>query len=258
MANQSIINLNKMCTSALNAGLGGVLDEIYQSLQEGQPSSSELNEQQIALLNKMCTSAQKVQLGTLVSTIIASSTSGDPIDELTANQISLLNKMCISAAVVSDSNNSISGLGDLLSWCIEKINAGIQSSATNILTYSLGVAGENVQIQDNDSILITLPAESVIGSYTPTFTLSQGASASIDDAPQTSGVTQVDFGTAPDNTIQYEIAAQDGISSQLWNVTVEVAQQASQTFASVDTQQENSEDLSQVDNDVNLETEITE
>lgn len=224
MANQSIINLNKMCTSALNAGLGEVLDEIYQSLQEGQPSTSELSLQQINLLNKMCTSALKTQLGTLVSNIIASSTSGDPIEELTATQINLLNKMCVSAAIVSDDTNSISGLGDLLAWCIEKVNSGIKSQDADFLSYSLGVEDEKVAIDGSGMrISVRLPAGSRLTYYVPTFSLSQGASATIDDTPQVSGETPVDFSNASSEPIIYDVLAEDGITSRIWTVSVEVS-----------------------------------
>lgn len=247
--NQSIINLNKMCSSAKIANLGDVLDEIYTSLKNTEASKSVLTESQIALLNKMCTSAQNVQLGTLISNIIASSASETHIDELTTEQVALLNKMCISAKTVEDEEESISGLGSLLQWCIQTINDGIIGIGTKILSYSLGVEGEIVDIQDDDSILITLPAETVIGTYTPTFTLSKDATAKINEVEQTSGVSEVNFGAAEENTVQYDVEAEDGVSSQLWNVKVQVAVAANYANVVVLNPNKDEEDMTLLDND---------
>ncbi|GLR18803.1 M60 family metallopeptidase [Portibacter lacus] len=66
------------------------------------------------------------------------------------------------------------------------------------------------------TISITVSSEANLLELTPTFMLSQGASASINDVKQISGTSVVDF----TNPVVYNVLAEDQIASADWTVTV--------------------------------------
>jgi len=96
---------------------------------------------------------------------------------------------------------------------------------TDITAYSLAEVGEIVDIDSEaHTVSVVLVNGSTIGTYTPTFTLSGDATATISEVEQESGVTSADFSVATgSNPKTYTITAQDGTTTQDWTVTVTVA-----------------------------------
>ena len=94
------------------------------------------------------------------------------------------------------------------------------SDQAEILAYGIpGQDGEAV-ITSNASgtIDITVPHGTGVTTLVATFTLSPGATATVNGTPQVSGTTSNDF-TDP---VTYTVTAEDGVTTKIWTVTVTV------------------------------------
>lgn len=91
------------------------------------------------------------------------------------------------------------------------------STSTDFLSFSLAdqTSSGNIDVQ-NHTINIEVLNGTDLTSLTPTFTLSQGATAKIDSITQESGITANDF----KNPVTYKVIAEDGTTTQNWVVTV--------------------------------------
>lgn len=87
------------------------------------------------------------------------------------------------------------------------------STEAKILTYSIPTGSEAVIDDEASTISIEMPYGTSLAALTPTFTLSAGATAS-----PASGVED-DF----TNPVTVTITAEDGVTTQAWTVTVEIA-----------------------------------
>ena len=95
------------------------------------------------------------------------------------------------------------------------------SNGTDILTYTIpSQVGNTVINEANSTVTITVPFGTDVTNLIATYTVSTGATAAVGTTDQESGVTTNDF----TNPVQYEVTAQDGNTSELWTVTVNVAQ----------------------------------
>ncbi|MFO7670824.1 MAG: T9SS type A sorting domain-containing protein [Bacteroidales bacterium] len=97
------------------------------------------------------------------------------------------------------------------------------NTETDILTYSLGKPPQSGTASINrDNHLVDL--EVVYGTdlteLAATFTLSEGATATVNGVTQQSGYTTNDF----TNPVTYTITAEDGVTMQDWLVTVSIAE----------------------------------
>ncbi|PLX19182.1 MAG: hypothetical protein C0599_11155, partial [Salinivirgaceae bacterium] len=90
------------------------------------------------------------------------------------------------------------------------------SNEANILTYSIPEeTSSNIDGAAN-TIDITVPTGTDVTNLVATFTLSAGASATIDGTLQESGITANDF----TNPLTYTVTAEDGTTTQDWIVTI--------------------------------------
>ncbi|MFC5468167.1 Ig-like domain-containing protein [Cohnella suwonensis] len=92
-------------------------------------------------------------------------------------------------------------------------------TGNDILTFVINGTAATVN-STNHTVTIELPAGTDVTNLTPTFTLSEGASAKIGNNSQTSGTTANDFS----NPVTYIVTAENEVA-QSWTVTVTVAQQ---------------------------------
>lgn len=100
------------------------------------------------------------------------------------------------------------------------------NTETDILSYSIPEETGSAIIDDvNHTVDIEVVYSSDITSLVASFALSQGATAEIASVVQESGVTENDF----TNTVVYNIIAQDGSTTQSWDITVTKASLSSET-----------------------------
>ncbi|WP_462281485.1 T9SS type A sorting domain-containing protein [Salinivirga cyanobacteriivorans] len=93
------------------------------------------------------------------------------------------------------------------------------SDATEIIDYSIpNQVGSNINTQ-NQTVEVTMPAGTDLTSLVADFTLSTGATATVDGTEQVSGTTANDF----TNPVVYTVTAEDGTTTQDWTVTVQEA-----------------------------------
>lgn len=191
MANQTILNLNKMCVSAGKAVLGTKLDTLVADLKEGKTYSGDLlTDEQVALLNKMCSPAKEVALGTVIDNTLKASKLDTSVTKLTDDEAENLNKMCITSTKVVEGENV--GLGTLLQWCADTINAGAGGEKHNLtvnydaekITLSIKKNGVEVTpgigvLNNNDSIVITATGKEGF----------EVTELTVNDVPVTSGST---------------------------------------------------------------------
>ncbi len=99
------------------------------------------------------------------------------------------------------------------------VNVTVASSGeADILSYSLpNQISSSINTQEQ-TISVEMPAETDVTSLVAEFTLSAGATATVDGTVQESGITTNDF----TNTVTYTVTAADGTTSKDWNVTVHV------------------------------------
>jgi hypothetical protein len=101
------------------------------------------------------------------------------------------------------------------------ISAVPLNDETDIVSYSFAEqTGDAVIDSENHLVDIEVSAETDVANLVATFTLSDGASATVSTVDQVSGVTSNDFTSA----VTYLVTAEDGIASQEWTVTVSVEQ----------------------------------
>ena len=102
-------------------------------------------------------------------------------------------------------------------WVVNVINA--KSSATSIEAFNFPGLSKRVII---DPVLRTVQArvysKALLGSLTPDFRLSKGAAAFIGTTNQVSNLTSNDFSVP----VYYKIVAEDGLTTSLWKVSVEM------------------------------------
>ncbi|MDY0279553.1 MAG: T9SS type A sorting domain-containing protein [Salinivirgaceae bacterium] len=95
------------------------------------------------------------------------------------------------------------------------VSGGYLLEETEILSYTIaGQVGASVFDLDNKTIEISMPYDVDITSLAPEFTLSLGATATVNDSLQESGVTEVDF------IMPVEYMIQNNTNETLWTVTV--------------------------------------
>jgi hypothetical protein len=95
------------------------------------------------------------------------------------------------------------------------------NSNTSIFLYSFSENAEpSVIDNDNYTIDVKVVYGTDLTDLVASFTLSDGASATVGGINQNSGVTSNDF----TNPVTYRVTAQDGITFQDWVITVEIAQ----------------------------------
>jgi hypothetical protein len=108
---------------------------------------------------------------------------------------------------------------DTQDWIVQVLVA--PNTSTGILLYSFNEISRPTVINNNDH---TIEVEVVYGTdltdLVATFTLSEGATVSVDGVSQTSGITSNDF----TNPVTYTVTAQDGFTSQDWIINVSLAQ----------------------------------
>lgn len=91
------------------------------------------------------------------------------------------------------------------------------NNETDILSFAVpGQTGEATIDADAHTLSIQVPYGSDRSALVATFTLSAGATAKVGTTPQESGVTAINF----ESTVTYSILAEDGITSQDWQVSV--------------------------------------
>ncbi|MEW5847126.1 MAG: DUF5018 domain-containing protein [Bacteroidota bacterium] len=100
-----------------------------------------------------------------------------------------------------------------------------KNTEANILTYSINSVDGTID-NVNHTVAITLPYGTDVTNLVATFTLSGGASAKVGGVDQVSGVTANNF----TNPVTYTVTADDGTTTQVWTVTVTVAQPALTTL----------------------------
>lgn len=94
------------------------------------------------------------------------------------------------------------------------------NTATDIIDFQiLNQIGNSIINDTNHTVLIKVINGSSLDSLAPTFTLSYGANAYVNDTLQVSGVSIQNF----NNPITYTIVAEDGVTSQNWFITTEEA-----------------------------------
>jgi hypothetical protein len=102
----------------------------------------------------------------------------------------------------------------------EDVVNSVESSATDFLSFSLEAQTGAATIDtDAHTIAIEVEAETVVTALVATFTLSYNATAKVSTTAQVSGTTANNFTSA----VTYTITADDGETTQDWEVTVTVA-----------------------------------
>lgn len=100
-------------------------------------------------------------------------------------------------------------------------------SETEFKTFSFIENSKNVTIDSNtNTISVELVNNTDITNLIATFSLSAGASATIEGASQKSGTTTNDFS----NEVTYKVTAEDGVTSQNWEVIITVVSGLDEKF----------------------------
>jgi len=104
-------------------------------------------------------------------------------------------------------------------WYIDEIKfGGMVSNGTDFISYSLpGQVGESQKNFQGHTIFARVDENENLAEFIATFTMNDGAVASIDGIVQSTGLTTNDF----TNPIVYLITAEDSTTQQEWIVTVE-------------------------------------
>lgn len=208
----NIGNLDSICMSCEKAKLGALIDSLYKTLTDGDKYEGDsLTQDNITMLNNMCPVASNVQLGTIVNNIIEASKNSEAVEDITKEEISTINNACPGFSKCQ--------LGTILSECIEKINGAVPvvSSDAEIITYTIpGQTGNSVISVEGHTIAVDVPSDTEVTNLVATFTLSEGATSSVEGVAQTSGETENDF-TSP---VVYTVTAEDKTTIQEWTVTV--------------------------------------
>lgn len=124
------------------------------------------------------------------------------------------------AVSISDDGSVVAGGATLINsrtGHTRVYRTGLPYTATDFVSFSLTeqASGANINIFDH-TVDITVTPGSDLANLTPSFTISDGASASVSGTAQESGVTTLDF-TTP---VTYTLTAEDGITQQTWTVSV--------------------------------------
>ena len=99
--------------------------------------------------------------------------------------------------------------------CFIQNDVKADTGLTSFLTYE--VPNQVSSTIGNGVIDVVVPAGTDLSTLVPSFSLSEGATASINGLAQVSGTTVVDFSNGP---VTYKVTASDGETSQDWVVTV--------------------------------------
>jgi len=102
-------------------------------------------------------------------------------------------------------------------WYIDDVLLREPTTETDILTYSIPEQISPANIDDvNHEIDVEVPFGTDVTNLVASFTLSEGASATVSGVPQTSGTSTNNF----TNPVIYTVTAEDGSTTQDWTVTV--------------------------------------
>lgn len=208
--NKDIGNIDLSCPACAKAGVGAKLDVAYHGLtsEPAVPYSGDLlTDEEVKLLNNMCGAASEIKLGDIINSMLTASKEGTQAEE-------------ISDAVANMINNGVCGalsnadLGSKVQEMIEIINESGGSEA-NILTFVVnGIEGA---IDDeNNTVTVDVSHGTAVTAITPTFTLSNGATAKVGNVTQESGVTVNDF----TNPVTYVVTSKDGEITKSYVVSV--------------------------------------
>lgn len=107
----------------------------------------------------------------------------------------------------------------LFSACQDKDDNETQDlSGTDMLTFSVnGYSGEGIIDTDNKTIYLQVPVSIKSGTnLCPRFTLSEGATATVNNQEQISGNSKQDF----KSTVTYTITAGNKTDQSQWKVTI--------------------------------------
>ncbi len=108
-------------------------------------------------------------------------------------------------------------------WSIDDVriyeDQSTPSDAAEIVAFDIPNQVSSSIDAANASIDVIMPANTDLTALVPAFTLSANASASIGSAPQTSGVTAVNFTGSSTTPVVYTVTAQSSITKN-WNVSV--------------------------------------
>ncbi len=96
-------------------------------------------------------------------------------------------------------------------------DAKAESTLTSFITYE--VPNQVTSTIGDGVIEVIVPEGTNLAELVPSFSLSEGATASINNFVQVSGTTVVDFSAGP---VTYKVTAEDGVTFQNWVVTVSV------------------------------------
>ena len=100
---------------------------------------------------------------------------------------------------------------------------------TDFLSFSfIEQSGPAIINKDNHTIQIEVAFSTELTGLVATFSLSEGASASVNNESQQSGVTANDF----TNPVTYTVTAEDGTTTQDWTVTVNISPNTETDFLS--------------------------
>ena len=208
----NIGNLDSICMSCEKAKLGTLIDSLYKTLTDGgKYERDSLTQDNITMLNNMCPVASNVQLGTIIDNVLEASKNSEAVEDITEEEISIINNACPGFSKCQ--------LGTILSECIEKINGAVPvvSSDAEITAYTIpDQTGDSVISSDEHTIEVEVPEDTELTSLVATFTLSEGATASVAGEAQTSGETENDFSSP----VVYTVTAEDKTTTQEWTVTV--------------------------------------
>jgi len=98
-----------------------------------------------------------------------------------------------------------------------QVDAKAESTLTSFITYE--VPNQVTSTIGDGVIDVIVPEGTNLAELVPSFSLSEGATASINNFVQVSGTTVVDFSAGP---VTYKVTAEDGVTFQNWVVTVSV------------------------------------
>ncbi|MEA1875101.1 MAG: T9SS type A sorting domain-containing protein [Bacteroidota bacterium] len=102
-------------------------------------------------------------------------------------------------------------------WYIDDVLVREPYTEMDFLSYSIPEEIGTADINDvAHTIDVDVPFATDVTSLVATFTLSEGASASVSGVPQTSGASSNNF----TNSVVYTVTAEDGITTEDWTVTV--------------------------------------
>lgn len=124
------------------------------------------------------------------------------------------------------------------------------NTATDFISFSIPEQQETATIDlEQHTIQVLLPFGSDVSSLVATYTLSPGATASVEGTNQVSAATANNF----ENPVNYLVTAEDGITQQLWLVTASAINTATDIISYSLTEQTSPAIIDDVDHTVEIE-----